>query len=116
MFVLSTPEQSDALHKELIDLETEMFTELGLHFKVQRAFGSSVFVPGADACWPDLPSSCPSRYSPPQVLDMPSADLGAPAYRKFDVEAWMPGLKRYAGIASALLHAKGVQCEWNNRG
>jgi seryl-tRNA synthetase len=34
MFVISTPEQSDALHQELIDLETEMFTELGLHFKV----------------------------------------------------------------------------------
>lgn len=27
-----------------------------------------------------------------QVLDMPSDDLGAPAYCKFDVEAWMPGL------------------------
>ena len=36
-----------------------------------------------------------------QVLDMPSADLGAPAYRKFDVEAWMPGLKRYGEISSA---------------
>lgn len=29
---------------------------------------------------------------PSQVLDMPSTDLGAPAYRKFDVEAWMPGM------------------------
>ena len=37
----------------------------------------------------------------PKVLDMPSADLGAPAYRKFDVEAWMPGLKRYGEISSA---------------
>ena len=35
MFVLSTPEQSDALHQELIDLEIEMFSELGLHFKVR---------------------------------------------------------------------------------
>ncbi|GAX73126.1 hypothetical protein CEUSTIGMA_g579.t1 [Chlamydomonas eustigma] len=68
MFVISTPDQSDALHQELINLETEMFTELGLHFK---------------------------------VLDMPSGDLGAPAYRKFDVEAWMPGLKRYGEISSA---------------
>jgi seryl-tRNA synthetase len=34
MFVLSTPEQSDALHEELKALETEMFSELGLHFKV----------------------------------------------------------------------------------
>jgi seryl-tRNA synthetase len=36
-----------------------------------------------------------------QVLDMPSGDLGAPAYRKFDVEAWMPGLARYGEISSA---------------
>eukprot|EP00878_Enallax_costatus_P002889 GHUV01003083.1.p1 GENE.GHUV01003083.1~~GHUV01003083.1.p1 ORF type:complete len:503 (+),score=138.63 GHUV01003083.1:661-2169(+) len=68
MFVLCTPEQSDALHKELIAIEQELFTELGLHFK---------------------------------VLDMPSGDLGAPAYRKFDVEAWMPGLQRYGEISSA---------------
>ena len=38
---------------------------------------------------------------PAQVLDMPSGDLGAPAYRKFDVETWMPGLKRYGEISSA---------------
>jgi seryl-tRNA synthetase len=32
---------------------------------------------------------------------MPTGDLGAPAYRKFDVEAWMPGLNRYGEISSA---------------
>ena len=32
---------------------------------------------------------------------MPSGDLGAPAYRKFDVEGWMPGLQRYGEISSA---------------
>lgn len=68
MFVICTPEQSDALHEELIDIEEEMFTQLGLHFK---------------------------------ILDMPSGDLGAPAYRKYDVEAWMPGLQRYGEISSA---------------
>jgi seryl-tRNA synthetase len=36
-----------------------------------------------------------------KVLDMPTADLGAPAHRKFDVEAWMPGLGRYGEISSA---------------
>jgi len=25
------------------------------------------------------------------VIDTPSGDLGGPAYRKFDLEAWMPG-------------------------
>jgi len=68
MFVVAAPGQSDALHQELIDIETELFTELGLHFK---------------------------------VLDMPAVDLGAPAYRKFDIEAWMPGLQRYGEISSA---------------
>lgn len=68
MFVVCTPEQSEQLHKELIDIEVEMFQELGLHF---------------------------------QVLDMPSCDLGAPAYRKFDIEAWMPGLQRYGEVSSA---------------
>jgi hypothetical protein len=37
MFVLATPEQSDALHQELIAIEQELFTELGLHFKVTVA-------------------------------------------------------------------------------
>lgn len=67
-FVLCTPEQSEALHRELLDLEVELFAGLGLHFR---------------------------------VLDMPTGDLGAPAYRKYDVEAWMPGLQRYGEISSA---------------
>ena len=68
MFVVCTPEQSEQLHKDILDIEVDMFEELGLHF---------------------------------QVLDMPSGDLGAPAYRKFDIEAWMPGLQRYGEISSA---------------
>jgi len=68
MFVVCTPEQSEQLHNELMDIEVEMFNELGLHFK---------------------------------VLDMATHDLGAPAYRKYDVEAWMPGLGRYGEISSA---------------
>lgn len=36
-----------------------------------------------------------------KVLDMPTQDLGAPAHRKFDIEAWMPGLGRYGEISSA---------------
>ena len=32
---------------------------------------------------------------------MASHDLGAPAYRKYDVEAWMPGMGRYGEISSA---------------
>lgn len=34
MFVVCTPEQSEALLEDLADIEKEMFTELGLHFKI----------------------------------------------------------------------------------
>lgn len=68
MVCISTPEQSDAIHQELVDIEIELYSQLGLHFR---------------------------------VLDMPTGDLGAPAYRKTDIEAWMPGLKRYGEISSA---------------
>jgi seryl-tRNA synthetase len=36
--VVCTPEQSDALHQELIQIEQDLFTELDLHFKVGAAW------------------------------------------------------------------------------
>ncbi|XP_021677680.2 serine--tRNA ligase, chloroplastic/mitochondrial isoform X2 [Hevea brasiliensis] len=68
MFILCQPEESESHHEELIKIEEELFSSLGLHYK---------------------------------TIDMASGDLGAPAYRKFDVEAWMPGLGRYGEISSA---------------
>ncbi|XVE95260.1 hypothetical protein REPUB_Repub02eG0080900 [Reevesia pubescens] len=68
MFILCRPDESDLYHEELIKIEEDLFSSLGLHFK---------------------------------ILDMATGDLGAPAYRKFDVEAWMPGLERYGEISSA---------------
>ncbi len=41
---------------------------------------------------------------PYRVIDIASGDLGAPAYRKFDIEAWMPGRGEdgsYGEISSA---------------
>ena len=32
---------------------------------------------------------------------MAACDLGAPAFRKFDVEAWLPGMGRFGEISSA---------------
>jgi seryl-tRNA synthetase len=58
MFAFCTPEQSDAIHEELLRIEEEIFQGLGLPF---------------------------------QVIDTCTADLGGPAYRKYDLEAWMPG-------------------------
>ncbi|KAL8133692.1 hypothetical protein AgCh_008942 [Apium graveolens] len=68
MFILCRPEESNSYHEELIGIEEDLYSSLGLHFK---------------------------------TLDMASWDLGAPAYRKFDIEAWMPGLGRYGEISSA---------------
>ncbi|XP_055450750.1 serine--tRNA ligase, mitochondrial [Psammomys obesus] len=36
-----------------------------------------------------------------RVLDMPTQELGLPAYRKFDIEAWMPGRRSYGEVSSA---------------
>jgi seryl-tRNA synthetase len=58
MFVYCLPEDSGKLHEELRSIEEEIFSGLGIPFRV------------VDTC---------------------TGDLGAPAYRKWDLEAWMPG-------------------------
>ncbi|XP_064620514.1 serine--tRNA ligase, mitochondrial-like [Lineus longissimus] len=35
-----------------------------------------------------------------QILNMPTQELGAPAYKKYDIEAWMPHKKFYGEISS----------------
>ncbi|MCA1841047.1 MAG: serine--tRNA ligase [Actinomycetota bacterium] len=37
---------------------------------------------------------------PYRVVEICAGDLGAPAYRKFDLEAWLPGAKRWLEITS----------------
>jgi hypothetical protein len=107
MFVLSTPEQSDALHEELISLEEEMFAELGLHFKCAAPRPHSHHA--CLALTTDFRQvSHDRREADPwlsagtplfrRTLDMPTEDLGAPAYRKYDVECWMPGMDRYGEV------------------
>ncbi len=58
MFIFCRPDDSEALHWELLEIEEEIFRGLGIPYRV------------VDTC---------------------TGDLGAPAYRKFDLEAWMPG-------------------------
>ncbi len=58
MFAFTTPEGSGAMHAELLAIEEDIFTSLGIPYR---------------------------------VLDICTGDLGGPAYRKFDIEAWMPG-------------------------
>ncbi|HVK14312.1 MAG TPA: serine--tRNA ligase [Gemmataceae bacterium] len=57
MFAFCTPEQSEAIHLEILATEEEIFRGLGLAY---------------------------------HVLDTCTGDLGGPAYRKYDLEAWMP--------------------------
>ncbi len=38
---------------------------------------------------------------PCRVLEMATAELGAPAYRKYDLEVWMPGRGEYGEVTSA---------------
>jgi len=58
MFIFTTPENSEKLHKELLDIQKEIFKGLEVPF---------------------------------QVVDHCTADLGTPAIRTYDLEAWMPG-------------------------
>jgi seryl-tRNA synthetase len=58
MFVYCLPGESEKFHEELRITEEEIFSGLGIPFRV------------VDTC---------------------TGDLGAPAYRKWDLEAWMPG-------------------------
>src|SRR3954452_1295875 len=57
-FTVGSLDASGAMHRELLAIEEEIFTDLGIPYR---------------------------------VLDICSGDLGGPAYRKFDLEAWMPG-------------------------
>uniref|UniRef100_A0A8C5QRN1 serine--tRNA ligase n=1 Tax=Leptobrachium leishanense TaxID=445787 RepID=A0A8C5QRN1_9ANUR len=60
--------ESQEMLDEFLRLQKEIFSELGLHFR---------------------------------VLEMPTQELGLPAYRKYDIEAWMPGRGSYGEISSA---------------
>jgi len=36
-----------------------------------------------------------------RILDMATEELGAAAFRKFDIEAWLPGMKKWGEVSSA---------------
>ena len=58
MFAFTRPEDSEAVHQELVRIEEDIYQRLGIPYR---------------------------------VMDVCTGDLGGPAYRKFDLEAWMPG-------------------------
>jgi seryl-tRNA synthetase len=58
LFAFTRPEDSEAMHEEMLAIEERIFAALEIPYR---------------------------------VIDVASGDLGAPAYRKYDIEAWMPG-------------------------
>jgi seryl-tRNA synthetase len=58
MFAFCLPEESEKIHREILEIEEAIFQGLGLPYR---------------------------------VIDTCTGDLGGPAYRKYDLEAWMPG-------------------------
>jgi seryl-tRNA synthetase len=68
MFALTTPQDSDKVLMEFIEIQKEILHELGLPFR---------------------------------VLNMSTEELGAAAFRKFDIEAWMPHRQDYGEVCSA---------------
>ncbi len=67
MFIYCKPEESEAMHKHILDVEKEIMNGLELPYR---------------------------------VIDIASGDLGAPAYRKYDIEAWMTMKNNYGEITS----------------
>jgi seryl-tRNA synthetase len=67
MFAFTTPEGSEEIHNEMVEIEERIFQGLGLPYR---------------------------------VVDICTGDLGGAAYRKYDLEAWMPGRGDFGEVTS----------------
>jgi seryl-tRNA synthetase len=67
MFAFTTPEGSEQVHEEMVEIEERIFQGLGLPYR---------------------------------VVDICTGDLGGAAYRKYDLEAWMPGRNDFGEVTS----------------
>jgi len=67
MFAFTTPEGSEEIHNEMVEIEERIFQGLGLPYR---------------------------------VVDICTGDLGGAAYRKYDLEAWMPGRNEFGEVTS----------------
>jgi len=67
MFAFTEPENSGAIHEEMVEIEERIFQGLGLPYR---------------------------------VVDICTGDLGGAAYRKYDLEAWMPGRDDFGEVTS----------------
>ncbi|KAG8836378.1 Serine--tRNA ligase, mitochondrial [Serendipita sp. 400] len=83
LFAVTEQEQSSTMMEEIRRIQTEIFTGLGFPFR----FVSTIY----------LIQEIHPAFS---VLDMPTEELGHAAYRKYDIEAWMPGRGDWGEISS----------------
>jgi seryl-tRNA synthetase len=67
MFAFTTPEGSEAVHDEMVEIEERIFQGLALPYR---------------------------------VVEICTGDLGGAAYRKYDLEAWMPGRNAFGEVTS----------------
>jgi seryl-tRNA synthetase len=67
MFAFTTPDQSESIHDEMVEIEERIFQGLGLPYR---------------------------------LVDICTGDLGGAAYRKYDLEAWMPGRNAFGEVTS----------------
>ena len=67
MFAFTTPDTSERVHDEMVEIEERIFQGLGLPYR---------------------------------VVDICTGDLGGAAYRKYDLEAWMPGRNDFGEVTS----------------
>lgn len=67
MFAFTAPEESEALHEEMVGIEERLFQGLEIPYR---------------------------------VVDICTGDLGGAAYRKYDLEAWMPSRGEYGEVTS----------------
>ncbi|ETN67792.1 seryl-tRNA synthetase [Anopheles darlingi] len=88
--------ETSALHEEKGIYRVHQFTKVEM-FAICRPDQSA----GVLRQFRDIEVSLFEQLGLPFVLlDMPACELGAPAYRKYDIEAWMPGRQMYGEISS----------------
>jgi len=87
MFSLCTPEESEKTLETFLQYQIELYQSLGLHFKFILKVHYQFII------FQKLKKKFFKR-----VLNMPSHDLGASAYKKYDIEAWIPSRNDYGEV------------------
>lgn len=97
-----TGEESAQLLEEFTSLQKEMFSALELHYRLEHTQSQCTHALLHKTQYLEhfYDSQLYSSYfGCVRVLDMPTQELGPPAHRKYDIEAWMPGRDGYGEVS-----------------